>query len=96
MRKSVLSLSGLMSNEMGCDVRGDNAFIFKIHSLTNMKILYAEDTAVKTIMGCCKLARVDVNKWLSHFFIHVHDYDQDYSCGQLEPIPHNLKHKGVL
>ena len=30
-------------------------------------------------MGCCKLAQVDVRKWLNHFFTHIHEYDNDYS-----------------
>ena len=34
----------------------------------------AEDAAViYTFMGCCKLAQVDVRKWLNHFFTHIHD-----------------------
>ena len=57
----------------------------------------AEDAAViYTFMGCCKLAQVDVRKWLNHFFTHIHDYDQDYSRDLLELLPHNLKHKGIL
>ena len=57
----------------------------------------AEDAAViYTFMGCCKLAQVDVRKWLNHFFTHIHDYDQDYSRDLLDLLPHNLKHKGVL
>ena len=57
----------------------------------------AEDAAViYTFMGCCKLAQVDVRKWLNHFFTHIHDYDQDYSRDLLELLPHNLKNKGIL
>ena len=57
----------------------------------------AEDAAViYTFMGCCKLAQVDVRKWLNHFFTHIHEYDQDYSRDLLELLPHNLKHKGIL
>ena len=44
----------------------------------------AEDTAViYTFMGCCKLAQVDVRKWLNYFFTHVHDYDNDSLTGAL-------------
>lgn len=46
--------------------------------------------------GCCKLARVDVRKWLYHFFSHIHDYDQGYLRNLLDPLPHDLKQKGVL
>ena len=57
----------------------------------------AEDAAIiYTFMGCCKLAQVDVRKWLNHFFTHIHDYDQDYSRDLLELLPLNLKNKGVL
>ena len=42
MRKSFHSLSGLVTNEMGRDVRDGEAFIFVNRSLTNMKILHAE------------------------------------------------------
>ena len=57
----------------------------------------AENAAIiYTFMGCCKLAQVDVRKWLNHFFTHIHDYDEDYSCDLLELIPHNLKQKGTL
>ena len=47
-------------------------------------------------MGCCKLAQVDVRKWLSHFFTHIHEYDNDYSRDLMELLPHNLKQKGIL
>ena len=57
----------------------------------------AENAAIiYTFMGCCKLAQVDVRKWLNHFFTHIHDYDEDYSRDLLELLPHNLKQKGVL
>ena len=57
----------------------------------------AENAAIiYTFMGCCKLAQVDVRKWLNHFFTHIHDYDEDYSRNLLELLPHNLKQKGVL
>ena len=55
----------------------------------------AENAAIiYTFMGCCKLAQVDVRKWLNYFFTHIHDYDEDYSCDLLELLPHNLKQKG--
>ena len=57
----------------------------------------AENAAIiYTFMGCCKLAQIDVRKWLNHFFTHIHDYDEDYSCDLLELLPHNLKQKGLL
>ena len=57
----------------------------------------AEDTAViYTFMGCCKLAQVDVRKWLNNFFTHVHDYDNDYSLDLMELLPHRLKQQGIL
>lgn len=57
----------------------------------------AENAAIiYTFMGCCKLAQVDVRKWLNYFFTHIHEYDEDYSCDLLELLPHNLKQKGIL
>ena len=57
----------------------------------------AENAAIiYSFMGCCKLAQVDVCKWLNHFFTHIHDYDEDYSHDLLEHLPHNLKQKGIL
>lgn len=57
----------------------------------------AEDAAViYTFMGCCKLADVDVRKWLSYFLNHIHDYDTDYSRDLSELFPHNLKKAGIL
>ena len=52
--------------------------------------------SVPSFMGCCKLAQVDVRKWLSHFFTHIHEYDNDYSRDLMELLPHNLKQKGTL
>ncbi len=49
---------------------------------------------IYTFMGSCKLAQVDVRKWLNHFFTHIHDYDRDYSRDLMELLPHNLKQKG--
>ena len=51
---------------------------------------------IYTLMGCCKLAQVDVRKWLPHFFTHIHEYDNDYSRDLLELLPHNLMQKGIL
>lgn len=42
MRKSFYSLSGIVTNEMGRDVRDGEAFIFVNRTLTGMKILHAE------------------------------------------------------
>ena len=57
----------------------------------------AEDAAViYTFMGCCKLADVDVRKWLSYFLNHIHDYDTDYSRDLSELFPHRLKESGIL
>ena len=57
----------------------------------------AEDAAViYTFMGCCKLANVDVRKWLGYFLSHIHDYDTDYSRDLSELFPHNLKKAGIL
>ena len=57
----------------------------------------AEDAAViYTFIGCCKLADVDVRKWLSYFLNHIHDYDTDYSRDLSELFPHNLKKAGIL
>ena len=57
----------------------------------------AEDAAViYTFMGCCKLADVDVRKWLGYFLSHIHDYDTDYSRDLSELFPHNLKKAGIL
>ena len=36
------------------------------------------------------------DKWLNHFFTHIHEYDNDYSRDLLELLPHNLKQKGIL
>ena len=47
-------------------------------------------------MGCCKLAEVDVRKWMNCFLTHVHDYDTDYSLDLMELMPHILKKKGLL
>ncbi len=57
----------------------------------------AENAAViYTLIGCCKLANVDVRKWLNYFFTHIHDYDKDYSRDLLELLPHRLRQKGIL
>ncbi len=57
----------------------------------------AEDAAViYTFMGCCKLAGVDVRKWMDYFLKHIHDYDTDYSRNLSELFPHNLKKDGII
>ncbi len=57
----------------------------------------AEESAIiYTFMGCCKLADVDVRKWLNNFLTHIHDYDTDYSRDLLELLPHNLKKAGKI
>ena len=57
----------------------------------------AEDaTVIYTFMDCCKLANVNVCKWLSYFLNHIHDYDTDYSRDLSELFPHNLKKAGIL
>ena len=65
----------------------------------NIRAMIVQNCAkfgIYTFMGCCKLAQVDVRKWLSHFFTHIHEYDNDYSRDLLELLPHNLKQKGIL
>jgi transposase len=42
MRKSFYTLSGLVTNQMGMDVRRGEAFIFINKSCTSMKILHME------------------------------------------------------
>ncbi len=51
----------------------------------------AEDAAVMyTIVGCSKLARVNVEAWLTYFLDHVHEYDNDYSLDIADFLPSNL------
>ena len=57
----------------------------------------AEDVAVMyTMMGCCKIAGVNVEDWLTYFLDHVHEYDNDYSRDLAELLPHALEAKGLL
>ncbi len=57
----------------------------------------AEDAAIiYTFMGCCKIAGVDVRKWMNYFLTHIHDYDTDYSRDLMELLPHSLKQNGIL
>lgn len=57
----------------------------------------AEDAAVMyTMMGCCKLAGVNVEDWLTYFLDHVHEYDTDYSKDLADFLPANLMAKGIL
>ena len=57
----------------------------------------AEDAAVMyTMMGCCKIAGVNVEEWLTYFLDHVHEYDNDYSRDLAELLPYALEAKGIL
>ena len=57
----------------------------------------AEDAAVMyTMMGCCKLAEVNVEDWLTYFLDHIHEYDNDYSKDLADFLPATLKAKGLL
>ena len=57
----------------------------------------AEDAAVMyTIMGCCRLAGVDVEKYFTYFLEHVHDYDSDYSKDLCELLPSRLNAAGLI
>lgn len=57
----------------------------------------AEDAAVMyTIMGCCKLAGVNVEAWLTYFLDHVHEYDNDYSLDIADFLPSSLVSKGLF
>lgn len=42
MRKSFYTLSGIVSNQMGCNVQNGDAFIFINRNCTSMKILHME------------------------------------------------------
>lgn len=68
-------------------------------ALTRMNYLFCKnnDAAVMyTIMGCCKLAGVNVETWLTYFLDHVHEYDNDYSLDIADFLPSNLVSKGLL
>ena len=57
----------------------------------------AEDAAVMyTMMGCCKIAGVNVEEWLTYYLDHVHEYDNDYSRDLAELLPYALEAKGIL
>ena len=57
----------------------------------------AEDAAVMyTVMGCCKLAGVNVYDWLVYFLNHVHEYDYDLKRDLAELLPGALKAKGLV
>lgn len=43
MRKGMNSLCGVVQNQMGCDVRMGDVFIFISRSRTTIKLLHAED-----------------------------------------------------
>ena len=49
-----------------------------------------------TIMGCFKLARVNVEAWLTYFLDHVHECDNDYSLDIADFLPYSLVSKGLL
>ena len=49
-----------------------------------------------TMMGCCKIAGVNVEEWLTYFLDHVHEYDNDYSRDLAELLPYALEAKGIL
>jgi hypothetical protein len=44
-----------------------------------------------SMLGCCKAAGVNFRDWLVFFFENVHRYDNDYSKGLAELLPHNFK-----
>ena len=46
--------------------------------------------------GCCKLAGVNVEAWLTYFLDHVHEYDNDYSLDIADFLPSSLASKGLL
>ena len=57
----------------------------------------AEDAAVMyTMMGCCKVAGVNVEEWLTYFLNHVHEYDSDYSRDLADLLPYALEANGIL
>ena len=75
----------------------------RIVALTRKNYLFCknhdatEDAAVMyTIMGCCKLAGVNVEAWLTYFLDHVHEYDNDYNLDIADFLPSNLVSKGLL
>lgn len=67
MRKSFYSLSGIVKNEMGHDVRDGEVFIFVNRSLTSMKLLHLEYGGLviynmKLEKGCFHLPDFDIDK----------------------------------
>lgn len=75
----------------------------KTSALTHKNYLFCknhdavEDAAVMyTIMGCCKLAGVNVEAWLTYFLDHVHEYDNYYSLDIADFLPSSLASKGLL
>ena len=53
--------------------------------------------AIKLVMmGCCKLAGVNVETWLTYFLDHVHEYDNDYSLDIADFLPSSLASKGLV
>ena len=48
----------------------------------------AENTAIiYTFMGCCKLAQVDIRKWLNHFFTHMEKSEYAVTPLKLNEMP---------
>jgi len=51
----------------------------------------AEDAAVMySLMGCCRLAKVNFRTWLVDTLKRIHDYDNDYSKDLAELLPHSF------
>lgn len=66
-------------------------------ALTRKNYDAAEDAAVMyTMMGCCKLAGVNAEAWLTYFLDHVHEYDNDCSLDIVDFLPSSLVSKGLL
>lgn len=51
---------------------------------------------IYTMMGCCKLAGVNVEECLTYFLDHVHEYDSDYSLDIADFLPSTLTAKGLV
>ena len=49
-----------------------------------------------TMMGCCRLAGVNVEAWLTYFLDHVHEYDIDHSLDIADFLLSSLVSKGLL
>ena len=53
-------------------------------------------TVMYTIMGCCRLAGVNVEVWLTYVLDRVHEYDNDYNLDIADFLPSKLVSKGLL